>query len=110
MQKCFKEAHTKAPYQYNNKADKEKRNYDKFASTVHLMPGNVVLTKADTFQGKRRIEYQWNKVKYEIVCQVANGLPSYELKDVSVNVKMVYHNRLFLVATPPRCTHNLVPK
>ena len=100
VQKCFKEAHTKASHQFNNEVDKEKRNYDKFTSTVQLMPEDVVLTKADTFQGKRRIEDRWNKVEYEIVCQVANGVPSYEIKDVSSNVKTDHCNGLFLVVTP----------
>ena len=74
------------------------------------MPGDVVLTKADAFQGKRKVKDQWNEVEYEVVCQVTNGVPSYEIKDVSGNVKMAHHNRLFLVATPGRCTHSLVPK
>ena len=60
----------------------------------------MVLTKADVFQGKRRIEDWWNEVEYEIIRQVTNGVPSYEMKDVSGSVKMVHYNRLFLVATP----------
>ena len=64
------------------------------------MPGDVVLTKADTFQGKRKVKDRWNEVEYKIVCQVANGAPSYEIKDASGNLKVVHHNRLFLVATP----------
>ena len=63
------------------------------------MLGDVVLTKADAFQGKRRIEDWWNKVEYEIVCQVTNGVPLNEMKDVSSNVKMAHCNGLFLVAT-----------
>ena len=55
------------------------------------MLGDVVLTKADAFQGKRKVKDQWSKVEYEIVCQVKNGVPSYEIKDAS--------DRLFLVAT-----------
>ena len=64
------------------------------------MPGDVVLTKADTFQGKWKVKDWWDEVEYEIECQVANGAPSYEIKDVSGNVKMAHCNRLFLVATP----------
>ena len=64
------------------------------------MLGDVVLTKADAFQGKRKVKDWWNEVEYEIVCQVTNGAPSYEIKDVSGNVKVTHHNRLFLVATP----------
>ena len=43
---------------------------------------------------------QWSKVEYEVIYQVANGVPSYEIKDSSGNVKVTYCNRLFLLATP----------
>ena len=63
------------------------------------MPGDVVWTKADVFQVKRKMEDRWNEVEYEIACQVANGAPSYETKDSSSKVKMAHCNRFFLVAT-----------
>ena len=100
MQKCLKEAHTEAQHQPNKEADRQNGNYDKFTSTVQLMLGDMGFTKADMFQGKMRIEDWWNEVEYEIVCQVANGVPLYEIGDMSSNVKMAHHNRLFLVAIP----------
>ena len=32
--------------------------------------------------------------------QVANGVPSYEIKDASGNLQVAHRNRLFLLATP----------
>ena len=64
------------------------------------MPGDVDWTKANAFQGKRKIDCRWDKVEYEIVCQVANGSSSYEMKDSSGKVKAPHHNRFFIVATP----------
>ena len=64
------------------------------------MPEDVVWTKANAFQGKRRREYQWEGVEYEIACQIANGLALYETKDLSGKVKMPHRNRFFLVAIP----------
>ena len=69
-------------------------------STVQLMPGDMVLKKADAFQGKRKVKDHWSDVEYEVVCQVTNGVPSYEIKDSSGNVKVAHHNQLFLLATP----------
>ena len=31
------------------------------------MPGDMVWTKANMFQGKRKMEYRWDEVEYEIV-------------------------------------------
>ena len=35
-----------------------------------------------------------------VVCQVVDGVPTYEVKDEAGNIKTVHHNQLFLVAAP----------
>ena len=62
VQKCFKEAYAESQHQSNSKADRQKRNYDKSMSTVQLMPGDIVLKKADAFQQKRKVKDHWSKV------------------------------------------------
>ena len=64
------------------------------------MPGDMVWTKANAFQGKRKMEYCRDEVEYEIAHQVTNGSPSYETKDSSGKVKMPHLNRFFQVAIP----------
>ena len=96
----FKEAYTEAQHQLNSEADRQKCNYDRATSTVQLMLGDTVLKKADVFQGKRKVKDQWSEVEYEVICQVTNGVPSYEIKDPSSNLKVAHHNQLFLLATP----------
>ena len=59
-----------------------------------------MLKKADAFQGKRKVKDWWSKVEYEVICQVANGVPSYKIKDASSNLQVAHCNRLFLLATP----------
>ena len=59
-----------------------------------------MLKKADAFQGKRKVKDQWSEVEYEVIRQVANGMPSYEIKDPSGNLQVAHHNRLFLFAIP----------
>ena len=59
-----------------------------------------MLKKADAFQGKRKVKDWWSKVEYEVICQVMNGVPSYEIKDASGNLQVAHRNRLFLLATP----------
>ena len=96
----FKEAHAKAQHQSNSEVDQQKCNYDRATSTVQLMPGDTVLKKADVFQGKRKVKDRWSQVEYKVICQVTNGVPSYEIKDSSSNVKVAHCNQLFLLATP----------
>ena len=69
-------------------------------STAQLVPGDVVLMKNDVYQGKWKVKDWWSETEYVVVCQVADGIPAYEVKDEAGNVKTVHHNRLFLVATP----------
>ena len=88
----FKEAYTEAQHQSNSEADRQKRNYDRATSTVQLMPGDTVLKKADAFQGKRKVKDQWSEVEYEVIRQVTNGVPSYEIKDPSGNLQVAHRN------------------
>ena len=88
----FKEAYTKGQHQSNSEVDQQKHNYDRVTSTAQLMPGDTVLKKADVFQGKRKVKDWWSKVEYEVICQVTNGVPSYEIKEPSCNVKVTHHN------------------
>ena len=72
------------------------------------MPGDTILKKADTFLGKRKVKDRWSKVEYEVIRQVTNGVPSYEIKDSSGNVEVAHCNQLFLLATPKVKSHPCV--
>ena len=67
---------------------------------MQLVLGNVVLMKNNAYQGKWKVKDQWSETEYVVVCQVADGVPTYEVKDEVGNVKTVHHNWLFLVAAP----------
>ena len=103
VSKCFKEAYTEAHLQTNSEAEQQNWYYDKATSTMQLMPGDFILMKLDAFQGKRKAKDRWSEVEYVITHQVANDVPTYEVKDDGRNVNTVHHNRLFLVA-PARDT------
>ena len=92
VQKCFKEAYAEVQHQSNSKADRQKCNYDKATSTVQLILGDIVLKKADVFQGKRKVKDCWSKVEYEVIHHVVIGVPSYEIKDSTGSVKVAHHN------------------
>ena len=98
VRKHFKEAYTKAHLQTNSEARWQKQYYDRDTSTMQLMPGDVILMKLDAFQGKRKVKDRWNEVEYVVICEVANGVPTYEVKDDGGNIKVAHRNRLFLVA------------
>ena len=100
VRRCFKEAYAEAHLQTNCEAEKQKCYYDRATSTTQLVPGDVVLMKNDVYQGKWKVKDQWSETEYVIVCQVADGIPAYEVKDEVGKVKTVHHNWLFLVAAP----------
>ena len=56
--------------------------------------------KNDTYQGKQKVKDQWSETEYVVVCQVADGIPAYEVKDEVGNVMTIHRNQLFLVAAP----------
>ena len=98
VRRHFKEAYTEVHLSTNSKVDRQKWYYDRATSTVQLIPGDVVLMKLDAFQGKRKVKDQWSKAEYVVMHQVADDVPVYEVRDDGRMVKVVHHNRLFLVA------------
>ena len=56
--------------------------------------------KNDAYQGKWKVKDRWSETEYVVVCQVADGVPAYEVKDEAGNVKTIHCNWLFLVAAP----------
>ena len=98
VSKHFKEANMEAHLQTNSKVEWQKWKYDKATSTMQLMPGDVILMKLDAFQGKRKVKDRWSEVEYVVTHQVTGDMSMHEVKDDSRNIKVTYHNRLFLVA------------
>ena len=98
VRRCFKEAYAEVHLQTNNEVDRQKRYYDRATSTVQLMLGDIVLMKLDAFQGKRKVKDRWSEAEYVVIHQVTDDVPVYEVRDDGRNVKVAYHNRLFLVA------------
>ena len=85
--RCFKEAYAEAHLQTNCEAEKQKHYYDQAMSTAQLVPGDVVLMKNDAYQGKQKVKDWWSETEYVVVCQVADGIPAYEVKDEAGDVK-----------------------
>ena len=54
--------------------------------------------KNDMYQGKWKVKDWWSETEYVVDHQVADGVPTYEVKDEAGNVKTIHHNQLFLVA------------
>ena len=75
VRKHVKEAYAEVHLQTNSEADRQKRYFDRVTSTVQLLPGDVVLMKLDTFQGKTKVKDWWSEVEYVVVCQVTDDVP-----------------------------------
>ena len=100
VRRRFKEAYAEAHLQMNCKAEKQKWYYNRTTSTVQLLPGDMVLMKNDAYHGKQKVKDRWSETEYVFVHQVADGIPTYEVKDEAGNVKNIHCNQLFLVPTP----------
>ena len=57
----------------------QKWYYNRKIGTVNLKPGDLVLVKADTFKGKKKIKDRWEEDTWEVVHQIATYVPSYEV-------------------------------
>ena len=81
------------------KAHWQKWYYDCKIGTVNLKPGDLVLVKADAFKGRKKIQDQWEEDTCEVVCQIATGIPSYEVMDKCGLPHILHQNQLLLIAS-----------
>ena len=68
-----------AQAQSTAEACQQKWHYDRKVGTVNLKPGNLVLVKADTWKGKRKIKDRWDEETWEVLQQIVADMPSYEV-------------------------------
>ena len=80
-------------------ACQQKWSYDRKIGTVNLKPGNLILVKADTFKGKRKIKDRWEEETWEMVHQIARDIPSYEVTNQHGKSQVLHQNQLLLVVS-----------
>ena len=70
----------------------QKWYYDQKIGAVNLKCGNLVLVKADAFNGKRKIKDRWEKDTWEVVCQILTDVPSHEVTDQHGKSHILHQN------------------
>ena len=59
----------------------QRQYYDHKANAISLETGDLVLAKADTYKGRRKGKDHWEEEPYEVVHQIAEGIPSYLMEN-----------------------------
>ena len=75
----------------------QKWYYDCKIGTMNLRPGDLVLVKANTFKGKRKIRDRWEEETCEVVCQIVTDVPSYKVMDQCIWSCILHQNWLLLI-------------
>ena len=78
---------------------RQKWYYDRKVGAVNLKPGDLVLVKADAWKGKRKIKDRWDEETWEVSCQIAADMPSYEVTNQCRWSQVLHQNWILLVAT-----------
>ena len=67
-------------------------------SGVELQPGDHVLVKLDAFRGQRRkLKNRWGSDLHMVVTRVADGVPSYVVKNECTRKRKVLHRSQLLL-------------
>ena len=80
-------------------AQKQKWYYDWKIGFIGLKPGNLILVKIDTFQGKKKIKDRLEDKPHEVVHQNTTDILSYEVKDQHGNSHFLHCNWLLLIVS-----------
>ena len=60
-------------------ACRQKQYYDRKIGAMTLKPGDLVLVKADSWKGKRKIKDRWEEETWKVMHQIMAEVPSYEV-------------------------------
>ena len=66
---------------------------------MNLKPGDLVLVNADASKGKRKIKDGWEEETWEVVCQTAADIPSYEVTNQHGQSPVLHQNQLLLITS-----------
>ena len=80
-------------------AQQQKQYYDWKIGVMDLKPGNPILVKADTFQGKRKIKDKWEDEPHKVVHQITTDFPLYEVTDQCRQSHVLHCNQLLLIVS-----------
>ena len=94
--KAFKEVQA----QSTTEAESQRWYYDCKANAISLEPGELVLAKADAYKGRRKVKDHWEEEPYEVECRIAEGIPSYLMKNQQTGYLQVLHWNWLLLITP----------
>ena len=75
------EAFKEVQVQSSSETERQRQYYDHQVNAISLEPGNLVLAKANTYKGRRKVKDQWEEEPYESECRIAEGIPSYLMKN-----------------------------
>ena len=104
LSKAFKEAQA----QSSSKADRQRQYYDCKANAISLEPGDMVLAKPDANKGRKKVKDCWKKELYEVEHRIAEGIPSYLVKNQQTRCSQVLNWKQLLLIIPimgaPLCT------
>ena len=108
LSKWLWEAFKEVQVQSTSEVERQKQYYDRKANAISLETGYLVLAKADTYRGNRKVKDQWEEEPYKVKHQVAEGVPSYLVKNQwTGHLQVLHQNWLFLIAPAegtPICT------
>ena len=99
VQDCLKASLHEAQAQSTAEAQRQKWYHDCKIDAIGLKPGDLILVKADTFQGKRKIMDRWGDKPYEVVHQIMTDVSLYKGKDQQGNSHVLHHHWLLPIAS-----------
>ena len=81
-----------------DEAGRHKRLYNRRAGSVELRPGDLVLVSLDAFRGQhRKLKNKWGGDIHTVIRQVADGIPTYEVRNERMKKETILHRARLLL-------------
>ena len=94
LHKTFKEVQAHS----TSEAERQRWYSDHKANAISLGSGDLVLAKANVYQGRRKVKDWWEEEPYKVEHRIAEDIPSYLMNNHWTGCSQVLHwNQLFLI-------------
>jgi hypothetical protein len=98
VESCLQAAYEVVDELNKKEMHRQKRYYDKKCRAAVLKPGDLVLTRQDHREGRKKLSDRWSSKIHRVLDQMGTDSPVYQVEDIETNrTRCLHRNKLLIV-------------
>jgi hypothetical protein len=98
VESCLREAYVLVDKLNRKEVDRQKRYYDRKCRAAVLEEGDLVITRKDHREGRKKLVDRWSSKIHRVIRRMGEDSPVYEVEDTETNrTRLLHRNKLLIV-------------